>query len=187
MTAGPRERLVIGAIELVRRNGVAGTGLAELLTHSGTARGSIYQHFPGGKDELVEASVRLAGDVMTFRADAQPRTPDEIVALVVASSRSALVESDFGLGCPVVAAATAGPEHAAVVAAAGEVFAAWTAALADALVSSGMPRGAAPSFAGLVISAVEGALVQARARRSTQPFDDVEAQLVTLARAHVTM
>ena len=51
MTA--RERLIASAIELLRRNGVAGTGLAQLLEHSGTARRSVYVNFPGGKSELV--------------------------------------------------------------------------------------------------------------------------------------
>src|SRR5258706_426767 len=51
MTA--RERLIASAIEMLRRHGVAGTGLAELLENSGTARRSVYVNFPGGKSELM--------------------------------------------------------------------------------------------------------------------------------------
>ena len=56
MPPGPRERLIASAIDLVRARGVDGTGLAELLEHSGTARRSIYQHFPGGKAEAARGS-----------------------------------------------------------------------------------------------------------------------------------
>ncbi|WP_372442056.1 TetR/AcrR family transcriptional regulator [Nocardioides limicola] len=60
----PRERLLRSSIALVRAHGVEGTGLTELLERSGTARRSIYQHFPGGKDELIAASTRAAGSWM---------------------------------------------------------------------------------------------------------------------------
>lgn len=185
MTSGPRERLLSSAITLVRRHGVAGTGLNELLDHSRTARGSIYQHFPRGKDELIESSTRLAADAMGFARSGKVRTPAQVVAVVVGASRQGLVDGDYELGCPVAAAATAGPEHDGVVSAAGDVFTSWNADLAGAFVRGGMTPATARSFASLVVSAVEGALVQARATRSTQPFDDVAKQLTVLAKAHV--
>src|SRR6478609_753257 len=63
----PRERLLDATITSLRRHGVQGTGIAELLSSSGTARQSIYQHFPGGKAELVAAATRRAGDFMARR------------------------------------------------------------------------------------------------------------------------
>ncbi|WP_280357285.1 TetR/AcrR family transcriptional regulator, partial [Nocardia otitidiscaviarum] len=56
MSAGPRDRLIESAIELVREQGVHGAGLSALLDRSRASRNSLYQHFPEGKGELVEAA-----------------------------------------------------------------------------------------------------------------------------------
>ena len=49
----------------MQRHGVAGTGIAEILSTSGVTRRSIYLNFPGGKAELVAAATRSAGDELT--------------------------------------------------------------------------------------------------------------------------
>ena len=48
-----RERLTAATATLMQRQGVAGTGIAEILSTSGVTRRSIYLNFPGGKAELV--------------------------------------------------------------------------------------------------------------------------------------
>lgn len=184
--AGPRERLMSSAITLVRRHGVAATGLSELLDHSRTARGSIYQHFPGGKEELVASATRSAGEVMGRRMHeaAGQDDPVAIVRAVVDSATRGLVDHDFELGCPIVAAASSGPEHAAAVSAAADTFRAWVQELRDGFAATGMPVPVAEGFASLVVSAVGGAIVQARAARSLVPLEHVGDQLAALARLH---
>ena len=60
-----RERLTAATAMLMQRHGVAGTGIAEILSTSGVTRRSIYLNFPGGKAELVAAATRAAGDELT--------------------------------------------------------------------------------------------------------------------------
>src|SRR3982074_2146243 len=50
-----RKQLVASTVELLRRQGAYGTGLQDVLTHSGAPRGSLYFHFPGGKEDLAGA------------------------------------------------------------------------------------------------------------------------------------
>lgn len=181
MTRGPRERLLGSAISLVRERGVEGTGLTELLERSGTARASIYQHFPGGKDELIEASTALAGDL--FRAGIvaaieHDPTPMTVITALVEHSKGILERSDFGQGCPIVAATSSGTR--AIQTAAGDVFEGWSAELSDLFFASGSSRDEADSLASFAISALEGAIVQARARRTLQPLDDVRLQLAVV-------
>lgn len=184
--AGPRDRLLSSAVALVRRNGVAGTGLNELLEHSQTARGSVYQHFPGGKEELVATATRSVGEAMARRMQEAAGLPDPvaIVQAVVRAAARGLVDHDFELGCPIVAAATSGPGHGAAVSAAADTFTAWVGALQDGFVGAGIAEPEAEGFASLVVSAVEGAIVQARAARSLVPLDHVGEQLSGLARLH---
>lgn len=182
---GPRDRLLLSAIALVRRQGVAATGLNELLERSQTARGSVYQHFPGGKEELIATSTRVIGDAMAqrIRAEADHLDPAEIVRAAVDAAVRELVDHDFVLGCPIAAAANAGPDHAAAVAAAADSFGAWVRGLRDGFAAAGMDGAAAEAFASVVVSAVEGAILQARAARSLDPLHHVTEQLSDLARS----
>lgn len=70
VTSGPRQRLIDSAIAMMRERGVHATGLADLLKRSGTARNSIYQHFPEGKAELIAAAEREASDLANGFLDA---------------------------------------------------------------------------------------------------------------------
>lgn len=185
MTPGPRERLLGSAIALVRAHGVEGTGVAELLEHSGAARRSIYQHFPGGKNELIAASTRAAGSWMRRvlrdlggRADVAAT-----IALVIAEVARNLAADDYALGCPVAAAAAAAPESMAVREAAADAFEGWVEEIATALIAEGRPPAEARSLAGFVVSAVEGALMRARCARSTQPLDEAAEQIAKLLEA----
>ena len=48
--------------QLLRDQGYAATGRAELLTKSGISNGSLYHHFPGGMEELAEAALQASGE-----------------------------------------------------------------------------------------------------------------------------
>jgi len=182
---GPRERLIISAIELVRARGVEGTGLSELLEHSGTARRSIYQHFPGGKAELVATSTTAAGAWLrrSLRDLEGHGDVASLVRIVVGQVAQNLVATDYTLGCPVAAAAAAAPDAAGVREAAANAFGSWDEELAAALVREGRSAAESQSLAGFIVSAVEGALLRARCARSVEPLEQAAAQLSALLEA----
>lgn len=171
MTA--RERLIGSAIELLRRNGVAGTGLAELLEHSGTARRSIYVNFPGGKSELMAEATRTAGRLIdpTLTAFAPDNHGHGSLAGFVEGWKEALRASRYTAGCPVVAAALGRTESPSAADAAGEVFAEWQTALAARLSADGAAADVAQSLATTIVAAVEGAVILSLAAQSTDPLD----------------
>ncbi|MDQ2631261.1 MAG: TetR/AcrR family transcriptional regulator, partial [Actinomycetota bacterium] len=59
-----RDRMIRSAATLFRERGVEGTAFADVLEHSSTPRGSVYHHFPGGKQQLAEEATRWAGELM---------------------------------------------------------------------------------------------------------------------------
>ncbi|MBH0776000.1 TetR/AcrR family transcriptional regulator [Nocardia bovistercoris] len=183
MTAGPRERLIDGAIDLVREHGVHGAGLAALLDRSRASRNSLYQHFPFGKGELVEAATVVAGERMSAVIAKVTATgePAQWLSALTGWWRIGLEASGYRAGCPIVGAALAESEPA-VQAAAAAAFADWTRRLAHALAGTGMPVERAESLAGFVVSALEGAIIQSRALKSTRPLDDLETTLAPLLR-----
>ncbi|MGV0810861.1 TetR/AcrR family transcriptional regulator [Mycolicibacterium boenickei] len=182
--AGPRERLIQSAIELMREYGVHATGLSDLLKRSNTARASIYQHFPAGKAELMEQATLEAGRIITARirelTQALP-TEDAIGAFVAGWKRN-LADGLFTAGCPIMAAAQAGPDALAVREASAAVFADWSRALADSIESKGVDAATAASLGSFIVSSLEGAIIQCRSSRSLQPLDDASTSLMLLLR-----
>ena len=181
---GPRQRLVDAAIALVQEKGVEGAGLSELLERSSSARRSLYQHFPGGKDELIAASTRQAGQVTRELILQLVGAVDAVTLfdVMVATLRLGLERTDFRSSCPIAAAAYAPADSGLVRDAAGLAFADWIGAATEVLVADGRAEAEARSLASFMVAAIEGALVLARASRSVQPLDDAAAQIGVLLR-----
>lgn len=60
--ANTKERFIETASSLFQLKGYNATGLNEILKESGAPKGSLYYHFPKGKEELALESVNLAGE-----------------------------------------------------------------------------------------------------------------------------
>ncbi len=52
--------MVQSAATLIRERGIHGTGLREVVAHSGGPRGSLGRFFPGGKTQLVTEAIDVA-------------------------------------------------------------------------------------------------------------------------------
>jgi AcrR family transcriptional regulator len=183
MARSVRDQMVDSAVILLAKNGLDGTSFTEVLTAAGAPRGSIYHHFPGGKDELIAAAVEVAGArAMALLSSFSGRGPVEIVDGFFAMWRAVLDRSQFSAGCSVLAVTVAGSHGSsadsdALLRAAGRVFRGWQATLAAVLADGGVPAASAGSFAMLLIAASEGAVALSRAEQSYAPFDAVHAEL----------
>jgi AcrR family transcriptional regulator len=180
---GPRERMVRSAMALICVHGVNGTGLREVVQHAGAPRGSLQHYFPQGKEQLVREALALAGrtasrTVRRLQERGEETRPSDVFAAMVDAWRGWLTETDYALGCPVVATvADAVTVTPGLRAAAKDTFDVWQEAVADVLTGAGIPGERAPALASLLLSALEGAIVMCRARHSLEPLDTVLAEL----------
>src|SRR5258706_5368275 len=100
----PKQKMISSAMQLLARRGLQATSFAEVLEHSGAPRGSVYHHFPGGKDQLVDAAIQHASTRALKVLDAKAGAPaQDIVATFLQLWREVLVRSDFEAGCSVLA------------------------------------------------------------------------------------
>jgi len=188
---GPRERMVFSAAQLIRRDGVAATGMREVAAHAGAPRGSLQHYFPGGKEQLVNEAVAWAGRyaarrVARFLATMPEPTPSGLFAAMVRQWTDEYEAEGFGGGCPVAAATVDCAESAeGTRSTAAAAFAAWNRPVAEALTTMGVPAERAPALATLMISALEGAILIARAERSTRPLTLVSTELSPLLDTHL--
>jgi AcrR family transcriptional regulator len=175
--------MIQSAALLFRERGVEGTAFADVLEHSGAPRGSVYHHFPGGKQQLAEEATRWAGDFVAAGLAAAIEQEDPLTTLdtFVELWTGVLEQSDYEAGCPIVAAALEGNRAPGARASAAAAFNSWEQLLADALARHQIDPERARSLATLIIAAIEGAVVLARAEQSAEPLKRVAGELRTLA------
>ncbi|MGW0553623.1 TetR/AcrR family transcriptional regulator [Streptomyces sp. NPDC002926] len=175
-----RERMVVSAAELLRHNGAGATSIDRVLAHSGAPRGSVYHHFPGGRSQLIDEAVALAGDFIAglIETAAQADDPLKATDAFFALWRDLLVDSDFRAGCPIVAVAVETNDDAPQLArSAAAVFARWKGALAALFIRHGLPEERSMRLAAFIIAAVEGAVIMCRAERSAAPLEAAAGEI----------
>ncbi|HEV2727793.1 MAG TPA: TetR/AcrR family transcriptional regulator [Solirubrobacterales bacterium] len=174
-----RERLIDGARKLLAEKGYAGMELRDVAERGKAPRGSIYHHFPGGKRQLAVAATEREGEEIraAIERSLEERGLAATLTMFGEMFRRRVKNQPERLGCPVAAAALARPEDPALAAAATAAFQSWEAPIAAALRDEGVGKADAETFAGLVVSTVEGALVRARAAGDEAPLGSAVAGL----------
>jgi AcrR family transcriptional regulator len=178
--------MVVSTALLIRERGARPTAIADVLEHSGAPRGSAYHYFPGGRSQLLCEAVDYAADYVAGAMG----TADSAVAMLDAATqfyRQGLLDSDYRAGCPVMAVAVEAGDpdntNTEPVQRAAAAFARWNDLIAARLIADGVSRKKANDLAALVISALEGALVLARASRDVAPLDAVNRRLRILLKS----
>jgi TetR/AcrR family transcriptional regulator, lmrAB and yxaGH operons repressor len=168
-----RALLLKGARQLLAEKGYAGMELRDVAERGKAPRGSIYHHFPGGKRQLAIEAAQLEGEEIRalIERSLEDRGLRGTLERFGEIFRRRVVNHPERIGCPVAAAALARPEDPELAAAATASFQSWERPIAAALLDEGVSRVDAETFAGLVVSTVEGALIRARAAGSTEPLD----------------
>jgi AcrR family transcriptional regulator len=176
--------MVRSAAALIRERGVHGVGLREVVTHSGGPRGSLGRFFPGGKTQLVTEAVDVAlADLFDEleRALTEAETFPDAIGVIVAPWRRLLVDHDFALGCPLAATVVDAADNDDLRVHVSELLARWQASVAGVYVKFGDSPAGADEQSTVLLAALEGALILARARRSTEPLDTVERYFASRA------
>ena len=170
-----RKILVKTMQSALQSRGLHGVGLSEILKTAGLPKGSLYYHFPGGKEELALAAIANAEQEMArFLEQVFARFADPLDALAawIDSALQRIAASRFKLGCPLAAAALdCSPEDTDLLLALHGAFTNLRDQLAGHISRAGFPTDAATDLAVLVLTSYEGGLMMARAAGSTDPIE----------------
>jgi TetR/AcrR family transcriptional regulator, lmrAB and yxaGH operons repressor len=188
MASNTRARMIETTARLIQARGLHGVSLSEVLEESGAPRGSLYFHFPGGKNDLIlqamQAGAAEATRVLRDCLDGADQVEEGVRSFfrVVANE---MAESGYAFGCPIAAVVLDAPAfgselETACRAAVDE----WVGTYRDALIAAGLVPARATSLARTILACLEGALIIARSERDsaciTQVGDEV-ASIITAA------
>jgi TetR/AcrR family transcriptional repressor of lmrAB and yxaGH operons len=184
-TSQAKDRLLEAAIFLMRQSGLSGAGINQLVARSGAPKGSVYYHFPGGKQQITSEALTRYGERVAEafeRVLASKRKAGDKIRALFRFVADRFEEGAFEQSC--AAGAVTLDLDAEVVAlrpTIAAVFESWQRVVANHLPIRSRTR--RESLAGLVLSTIEGAYIRGRAERSKKPFLEAGEWLAQLAQS----
>jgi TetR/AcrR family transcriptional repressor of lmrAB and yxaGH operons len=182
-----RGRLLATTAKLLQSQGFHGTGLSQVIDEAHAPKGSLYFHFPGGKEELTAEALRRSADeweAAVLAVLAAAPDPGAGVGAVCGLLARTLEASAFRDGCPLAtvaleASASSDRIHEVCTAA----YRRWQRLIEAQLARVGVDGARAEQLATFVLAALEGALLLAKAHRSAEPLYRVGVELEAMLAA----
>jgi TetR/AcrR family transcriptional repressor of lmrAB and yxaGH operons len=181
---GTREKTVRAAAKLLRQQGYHGTALHDILDAASSPRGSLYFHFPRGKEEIGETALTLAANAVREaigQAAATSKNAETFLIRIARGMAADLERSEYKEGCPI---ATTALETAAQSETLGntarDAFQGWEKEIKRGLERFEISVRDADFIATAVLSQLEGALLLARTYRDLEPMRRAEGAIKLL-------
>jgi TetR/AcrR family transcriptional repressor of lmrAB and yxaGH operons len=176
--------MVITTAKLMRRQGYHGTGLNQIVAEAAAPKGSMYFHFPGGKEQLAAEAIAASAAYLdaAMVASEGSTTLESLDRYLVAAGRT-LERSDYTEGCPLATVVLeVAPTSTVIGDACADAIELLLTRLAEWFERDGFTADRARQRAQVIYAAIEGALVLAKALRSTEPLAALREQLPELVR-----
>jgi TetR/AcrR family transcriptional regulator, lmrAB and yxaGH operons repressor len=182
-TVDTRERLLVAAQRLFRKRGYHATGLSDILEAALAPKGSLYHHFPGGKEAIGVCVVeKISSSLLSLLTQSRARTTEAVLLKTGAQMLTAMEKTNYEL-CTLFAAFSAERKTSpqlgqAVTRAYGEL----TAAIEALLLRDGLTARAAKDKALLVTALMEGGLLLSQAQSDSSAFKLALKQAAAICR-----
>ncbi|GAB4585536.1 TetR/AcrR family transcriptional regulator [Nocardia sp. IFM 10818] len=178
--AETRGRLVAAARSLVESRGYYGTGLNQVLEVGAAPRGSLYFHFPGGKDQLIAEAIAEAGaEIGAVIGSVQAADARGFLEELVDLLGERLERSGWTAGCPIAGVALdAASSNDIVQQACSAAYGQWEAILRRRLSDYGHAEPERLATAALAL--IEGGMILSRTHRDRAPLRRISDTISTL-------
>ena len=180
-----RERVIAATILLMRRSGYAGIGINDILVEGQAPKGSLYHFFPDGKRQIAAEAMKVYATqalALYEQALSVPGSPGEKVRRLLKLPAGRLADADFHSSCPGGTVSLDLDESLEGLRSTVQNFFDRMIDLIAAQLGMSDPH-RARSFAGLLMTTIEGAYIRGRAERSTRAFDEAALWLAEIADA----
>ncbi|HEX8106844.1 MAG TPA: TetR/AcrR family transcriptional regulator [Kofleriaceae bacterium] len=183
-TVPTRDRIVFAATQLFQRRGYHAVSTADILEQARAPKGSMYHHFPLGKEQIAIAAVeRIRGDVLALlrKLQADGRSLEDTLRVMAAGMARWLRDSAWREGTMLASTAVgAVPDLPKLHAAIREAFDEWREHIAGRLVNDGWDTASAQALAQTLLAGIEGAMMLARVDQNERIVTCVVSMLARL-------
>lgn len=182
MTRTTRELFLETTCGLMEAQGFHATGLNQIVKESGAPKGSLYYHFPDGKEELVAEAINRIGHKVSDRIEnnlAEETDPAVSIPAFIRRIADNVESSGFRAGGPLmmVAVETAVSSER-INLACREAYGRLVRAFETRLHAGGYSEEDSAELALFIVAAVEGGILLSRTNHTGDPLRLVARQLL---------
>lgn len=180
-----RGRMVEAGQDLLSRRGY-GMTMLDVVDKAIAPRGSIYYHFPSGKEELAiqvaaKTAIELEGLIKSLAR--KHRRPARFLQALVDHHKKRLVSAGLEAGCPLMGITVSMDiDSADLKGAVADSFARWIGAIATVLRDQGVDDVTSDWLAAATVAGIEGAIVIARGTRDAKPLEQFQNLIPVLVK-----
>src|SRR5260221_7015644 len=180
VTKDSKASMVRSAAALIRTRGVSATSFSDVLADSGAPRGSVYHHFPEGKEQLAGDAIRWTSErVLAHQRACTATSASGVLECFIDMWRQVVLASRGTAGCVVAGVAIDTPGDAdSLIDVVRMTFRSWIELLAEQLAATGVAAPRASAIATATVAGMEGALILCRAEGNARPLEIVAAELL---------
>lgn len=179
-----REQIIEKTCNLLELQGYYATGLNQIIKESGTPKGSLYYHFPGGKEELAVEAVNHVGRIVLQRIRenlAQIDDCAESVSTFIKNIALNVEQSGFRAGGPItIIAMETASTNPMLREECQRIYEEWQAVFADKLRSGHFEEHRAQRMAALIVASIEGGVILCRTSHSKLPLEQISDEIALL-------
>ncbi len=166
----PKEEVLNRLALAFRTGGYQGTSLKELSSATGLPRASLYNYFPGGKEDMAQAVLdHTAGWLTAHVIQPLQREGDPRARLQAMTKELGRFYENGRRSC-LIALFGVGEAHAHFGRSLKEAATVWQDAIATAVHDAGVSRAQSQERAEAALIAIQGSLVMARAKDDPKIF-----------------
>ncbi|WP_152655353.1 TetR/AcrR family transcriptional regulator [Oceanobacillus sp. CFH 90083] len=181
MRKNTKDDIIRATALLIQEKGYVGTGLKEIIEQSGAPRGSIYYHFPKGKEQIaLEAVIWTKEVVRSFIQEELAKHDDALIAIqaFVLDSADRFEENRYFVGVPISALILETASTSEKLRRSCEkAFEAWSQEFMKKLQANGYETAAAEKLGTVINTMIQGALVTALANKHAASLRTVAEML----------
>lgn len=185
-----REKILLTATRLFCLRGYHATGLNQILKESGAPKGSLYYHFPDGKEQLAIEAITISRNLVADKLRENLGTEEPLKAIQqnlqmlagIFNSEERVHKEWFSVVPFGLMAAESAFENEAMRKACKETFACWENIYVEKLQEHGYSEEKSRNISISLIAIIEGGVILALTQKSGQPLLQIQSVIPFLLR-----
>ncbi|TGN10926.1 TetR/AcrR family transcriptional regulator [Leptospira ilyithenensis] len=167
-------KMIKAMAESLETIGYSGTGMNEIVKVTDSPKGSLYFHFPGGKEDLASQALTHTGEEMGREFTElleSSKSAAQGISKIFQALEDRILKSNFTKGCPIATTALESASESNLVnKACSTIFTSWSDKLSLYLQYNKIQAKQAKELSLSILSLWEGAVLLSKTNRTIEPL-----------------